>query len=154
MESIIEKMEKEIDGFKFEILLMPTLKAMVLDKKLSTLLIPALGGIKDLESRKVDFKLMAEAVATALGNLPDNEFQKTLLDLLSHCRYKGEKAVDLTEDVINTQFRAKSIVLYKLVVEVMKFNNFIPFELLDGLGIAKMLISKSPEKKQKNKSQK
>lgn len=154
MESIIEKKEKEIDGFRFEMFLMPTLKAMVLDKKLSTLLIPALGGIKDLEKRTVDFKLMAEAVATALGNLPDNEFQKTLLDLLSHCRYMGEKAVDLTEDVINTQFRAKSIVLYKLVVEVMKFNNFIPFELLDGLGIAKMLISGSPEKKQKNKSKK
>ena len=145
-----EKKDVEIGDFQFEIIAMPTIKAMVLDKKLTTLLIPALSGIKDLnEETEIDLKLMAEAVATALSGLSANEFETMLIDLLSYTRYKDDRAYDMNKEVINSKFRRNGTVLYKLILEVMKFNNFLPFELLGGLGIEKMNSLKSQIKKKK-----
>ena len=143
-----ERKDVEIDGLQFEIIAMPTLNAMVLDKRLSTLLIPAISGIKDLkEDTKVDLKLMAEALATALGGLSADEFEKMLIDLLAYTRYKDDRAYDMNKEIINSKFRRKGTVLYRLILEVMKFNNFIPFELLGGLGMEKIFSLKAQIKK-------
>lgn len=145
-----ERKDVEIDGLQFEIIAMPTIDAMVLDKRFTTLLIPAISGIKDLkEDTKIDLKLMAEAVATALGGLPADEFEKMLIDLLAYTRYKDDRAYDMNKEIINTKFRRKGSVLYKLILEVMKFNNFLPFELLGGLGMEKInsLLSQTKKKK-------
>lgn len=125
----------EVDGMEFYLQPLPALKAIKLDKRIVSLLVPALGGLKDISlNTNIDMETIAKGIAEALERMEDNDVEKLVVDLLDGAAYmeKGAAAQDMTANIINTLFRGKLVTLYKLMFEVMKYNKFSPFVLVGG----------------------
>jgi hypothetical protein len=125
-----------IDGMEFQIQKMPTLDALNLDRKVATLALPIFAGLEDLhlDSESLNLDSMVKAIQETLINLDDKEWGSFILKMLSHVIYlpNGEENLEMTESVINTHFRGKLFTLYQLIFEVMKFEKFLPFEMVAG----------------------
>jgi hypothetical protein len=154
----MENMTKDvtIDGMKFQLNKMPALTALKLDKKVVTLMLPIFVGLEDLHLDGEAFKLdsMAKAIQETLINLDDKEWDGFIQDMLSHVIYlpDDDESQQLTSKVINNIFRAKLFIVYELLFEVMQFNKFTPFEMVEGGKLTKGIggFSKQKEKKEKN----
>jgi hypothetical protein len=158
----MENKTVHIHGMKFQINQMPTRLALKLDKKVVTLLLPLFGAIDKitLESQFSDLDSTIKTFQDTLINMSDNEWDSFIVDMLSHVTYfkDGTNPVQINENVIDMAFRGKLLAIYELLFEVMKLNNFLPFELVAG----GKLIQKIPgfkkqeleQKKTGNKSEK
>jgi hypothetical protein len=134
-----------IDGIEFQLRSIPILSALKLDKKVVSLLLPLLGGVEDISlDAKIDIGKGVNAIAEVLGKMPDVEFEKFVIDMLSStvAMVPGEGAQDISAGNFNTIFAGRLMTVYKLLWEVMKFNKFSPFVLAEGgLGIAQIFTS-------------
>jgi hypothetical protein len=112
---------------------LPALDAGFLDKEIMSLLIPALGGIENLDA-KFNFEIASKAMSIALRKLSKQEYSQLISELLRTTQHIAqEKEVkSLTLDDINNLFLGNLKGLYKLIYEVMKFNKFTPFEMVEG----------------------
>lgn len=156
---MIEPITKTIDGMKFNFKPLPAMKAIKLDKKVVTLIMPVLGGFKELSlDAKVDMEVIAKGLGEALGNITDEDFEKLTLDLLSGVVYleEGKAPQEIDANVVNLIFQGKLMSLYKLMFEVMRYNKFSPFGLVEGGSVMKkihtLLDTKAKEKKNGNRS--
>jgi len=153
---------KYINKKKFYFQPLGLFKALKLDKKIITLLLPALSRMKNLKlDSEIDLGAMFGAVAEALGGMKDEDFISLIKELLSTTQHLPESGQpeDLTEDLILTKvFTGDLMGVYKLLFEVMKFNKFSPFELMgDGNKMEQISSLLSKNEKQKeigNKSEK
>lgn len=129
-----------LDGLSFNIQPLPALTAMRLDKKVLTVVLPAISGFKNLSlDAELDLEALSRGISEALGRLPDSDFETLVIDLLACVIYmpKGETPVELTSiQQINAVFCGQIILIYKLLFEVMRFNKFSPFALLEGGGLS------------------
>lgn len=143
--------DRDDNDMVFNLQPLPALKAIVLDKKIMSLLIPALGGIKDLD-KEFDLKIASMAMAESLTKLSDQEYEKFVIDLLTGVQLvqQGQEIKSITTDQINVLFLGNAKGLYKLMFEVMKFNKFTPFELVEGGNLIQKItgsMNKSPKTK-------
>jgi hypothetical protein len=132
----------QIDGMKFQMYPLKGFTALRLDKKVVTLLLPVLGGLDNLD-KQIDLKTVFNGFAESLEKLSDVEFQKFVSDLLSTTQYlpEGKPPQEITPDVIDSAFRGKILVIYKLLFEVMGYNQFTPFVLVGGGGLGTDITS-------------
>ena len=162
---MIEPKIIEIDGLEFNLQPLPPLKSIKLDKKILSLLVPALGGLKNLSlNQEIDMETVAKGISESLQKLDDKEFEKLIVDLFSGSLFLNknvEQGEAPTEEInlgnINRIFAGSHTTIYKLMFEVMKFNKFSPFVLGDGFAMKKIFTSpeqKDKVKKSGNKSEK
>ena len=127
-----------VDGMSFQLIPLPALKALRLDKKVVTVLIPAISGLKELNlDAQIDLESLSRGISEALSRLSDDDFENLAIDLLSSVTYIPDNAVPIeltSTQEINNIFSGKLITIYKLFFEVMKYNKFSPFALLEGDG--------------------
>lgn len=150
---MIEPKKIIVDGLEFNLQPLPALEAMKLDKRVTTLLIPLIGGLKDLSlDADIDFETAARGLYEAFNRMDDNEFQSLVVNLLRSVQYlpQGGAPTELTQETINQIFMGKLVSIYKLMIEVMRFNKFSPFELVGaGNVITKILSSTKRIQKEK-----
>jgi hypothetical protein len=156
---MIEEIDKEINGMRFHFNPLPAKKALKLDKRVITLLVPIFGGLKDLNLNSgIDTETMARGVSEALSNMTDEDYDKFIIDLLSATQYYQEGVatpVEITSTVIDTIFRGELATLYKLMFEIMKYNKFFPFALgVGGKGILGMFTSQDQKQSEKKNGKK
>jgi hypothetical protein len=132
---------------------LPALDAGFLDKEIMSLLIPALGGIENLDA-EFNFEIASKAMATALKGLSKQEYNQLISDLLKTTQYleKGTQVKSLTLEDINNLFSGNFRGLYKLVYEVMKFNKFTPFEMVEGGNLIQKIRGSIKQKPKTKKS--
>lgn len=143
---MIEAKLIKINGMEFQLRPIPILSALKLDKKVVSLLLPLLGGVEDLSlDAKIDIGKGMNAIAEVLGKMPDVEFEKFVIDMLSStvAILPGQAPQEISAGNFNTIFAGSLMTVYKLLWEVMKFNKFSPFGLAGGgIEIAKTFILK------------
>lgn len=118
--------------------------ALKLDKKVISLMLPLIEGVENLDA-KIDLGKALSGLAGALDNLEEKEYEKFIIDLLSTVIFTppGDTPKQIDKNVIDINFQGEAITLYKLMFEVMRYNNFTPFVLVNGggKGTMKTLIS-------------
>jgi len=133
---LIEPKPIMIEEYEFILNPMKTLKAMRMDKKVITLLVPVMGSLEGNQNQEqqIDFNVLSEGIGTALESLDDNQFEKFIIEILAEVQYKqtGQPVQSMTATVIDTKFRGDLLVIYKLIFEVVKFNRFLPFVIAGG----------------------
>jgi hypothetical protein len=146
---------KEMTGV-FQLKPIPALKAIKLDKKIMTLLVPVIGGLKDVSlDAGIDMSTVARGLSEALNDLDDKDTEQLIIDLLYGVVYvkSGEPPMELNEGTINNVFNGCFEKLYDLIFEVMKYNKFSPFRLAAGgkkiPGMFGLLSMKKEEKSTK-----
>ena len=130
--------KREGGDMEFFLSPLPALTAIKLDKRVLTLLLPALSGFKELSlDSSIDLNALTKGVSEALGRMDDKDFEELVLQLLSTAVYQkqGSAPLELNDKHnINKVFGGELISLYKLLFEVMRYNKFSPFVLLEGGG--------------------
>lgn len=141
---MLEPKDLELDGRQFKLNPLKGFKAMRLDKKVVSLLLPVLKGVKDLDS-EINIGEALGGFSQALDDMKDSEYEKFVVDLLSCVQYfpEGKPPIELDRTTIDNEFMGNSLLLYKLMFEVMKYNQFSPFALVSqaGNGTQKINIS-------------
>ena len=141
---MLEAKNIEIDKIQFQLNPLKGFKAIKLDKKVVSLLIPLFKGLKDLDS-ELDLGKSIDGIGSALDSMKEDEFEKFTIDLLSTTiiLIDGKPPMEIDKNVIDTEFQGNTITFYKLLFEVMKYNKFTPFVLASGGGsqTLKTLIS-------------
>ena len=120
----------ELDGMRFQMHPMPALKALRLDRRLLTMLIPVLEGVTDLSAdAEIDLGKLAAGINTGLDQLSDTEFVTFMTELLSTTIYlpNGGSPIELDEHQIDQVFQTKLTTLYTLAFEVARYLKFTPF---------------------------
>jgi len=132
---MIDYLEVEINNKKFKSSPLPALKALKLDKKIITMLLPMLSEFKGMDE-KLNFGKMLHSLSQSLNEMADTEFEKFIIDILSTTIYMKDNTPpeQITSDKINIIFQGDIICIYKLIFEIMKYNKFSPFELVGGGG--------------------
>lgn len=135
-----------IDGKTFQLARIPALQALRLERQLIRVLAPLLSGLSGIDfsnpEATVDLSALGGGVVRALEALPEHEFLALVGTLLSRVTAvtatNGAVLLD-SDDAINSVFTDGLLTLYKLLLEVARFNKFSPFALLgsgNGLKIA------------------
>lgn len=125
---------------EFQLLPLPVMKAIKLDKRVAALAAPVIAPLLDKGSEEVvDLGALGNAVAAALQSLPDSSFEELLRELVRTATYLpfGGAPVALIDDKsLDEAFSGDLVGLYRLAVEVMKFNKFSFFAGAGGFGRA------------------
>lgn len=132
-----------IDNKKFQIIPFTAKKAMNIERKLMSILIPVvtplLSGKGELNlDKNIDLSGLGEGFKNGLGNLSDESFEILVSESLSNTTYipNGKAPVTLDSDEgFNLAFTGSLLTCYKLIWEVMKVNRFCFLELMGGLGM-------------------
>lgn len=134
----------EIDKMQFQLNPLKGFTALKLDKKVIGLVLPIIEGVKDLDT-DFDMSKIVSGLTRSLDNMKDDDYEKFILNLLSTVVIilPGQPPQEIDTKIIDDEFRGKATTLYKLIFEVMKFNKFTPFALVNvaGKGTMKTLIS-------------
>lgn len=132
---MLENKEIKIDNMDFQLQPLRGFKANKLDKKVISLLLPLLEGADGLDS-EINIGKALGGLSGALDNLSEKDYETFVVDLLSTVILIPEKEAPTQLDVnsIDVYFQGASLTLYKLMFEVMKYNNFTPFVLASGGG--------------------
>ncbi|MGD8707098.1 MAG: hypothetical protein PVI88_00255 [Nitrosopumilaceae archaeon] len=142
-----EQKELIIDGIKFQLYPLNVMTALKLDKKVVSLLLPVLSGVDDFDlDAEIDLGKAMSAFSTSLANMKDEDFISFVKEMLSTIvvEVPGQAPTQIqSESEINTVFKGSIVTIYKLLWEVMKFNNFSPFVVADGgTGMIQTIISR------------
>lgn len=155
---MIEPKRIDIDGMSFQMVRLPAMKALRLDKKIVALLIPVISGIENLDA-EVDFAKLASGVSDGLSALDDSDFMTLVKDILAHVTYlpEGGAPIDLNnEAAINAAFQDGVMPIYKLIIESMRYNKLSPFGFMEDGSLMSIIPSsgaaESATKKNTNKS--
>jgi hypothetical protein len=155
---MIETIEVKIDGVKFFIQQFSARECIRLEKKTITYISPILnvidgasgekskskkGKSDDILEKKIDFSKLASSIQNILLNLTDDEFEEYIFRMIKNVFYlkkaeKGEIKRQIDEDEFDELFVGKSLMLYKLLIEIMKVNKFAFFELMGGAKTSKI----------------
>ena len=136
---------------------MNPIKALILDKRVLSLLAPLLAGLKGVkpdateEDVELDFEAISRGLQDALGNFSDTDYEKFVNDLLQYVTVKTNNgALACNDSRAIGVFSGNLQLIYKLMIEVMRFNKFTPFALVDsGVGIRGIVTSLVPQSTQK-----
>jgi hypothetical protein len=144
----------------FHITPFDVIKALRLEKKVMSVLLPAAGGFlqnQDLSKldSEVDFSKIFTGLIDGLEKLSDDDYTKMITDMFTNVQVDmpGHPIMDLrVEKNINTVFTQNLLGVYQLFFEVMRVNKFSFFELLEKLaGIEMNLTNISGKQKVKMK---
>lgn len=144
---MLDPQSKTIDGVDFNFLPMDPFVVARLEKKLAPVLLPVIGGLKALTldadvSDAIDFEVMARGLREAITDLPDNEYELMLKTVLgSVTATVPNLGAELCSQKGAIVFQGNTMLLYKVVVEAMRYNKFIPFALIEGGGAIKGIVS-------------
>lgn len=144
---MLDPQSKTIDGVDFNFLPMDPYVVARLEKKLAPVLLPVIGGLKALTldtdvSDAIDFEVMARGLREAITDLPDNEYELMLKTVLgSVTATVPNLGAELCSQKGAIVFQGNTMLLYKVVVEAMRYNKFIPFALIEGGGAIKGIVS-------------
>lgn len=144
-----------IDGMAFQFQPLPAMRALRLDKRVVTLIVPVIGSMKEFSlDAEIPLDQVAQGISTALQGLSDSDFETLVADLLSTVVHQpsGEPPIQLEPQSINKYFQGKLMTLYKVAFEVMRYNKFSPFALLEGGAAMRQIISSLGPKKKGSKS--
>jgi len=138
---MIEQKKCVIDGMSFTIQQFPARTCLKLEKRTIAILAPILNML-DNENKKstkkvldaeVNFPKMAKAIQEILTSLDDISFDSYISDMMKNVFViENGQPVELTMERFDHLFVGKSIVVYKLLVEIMRVNCFAFFELMGG----------------------
>lgn len=144
---MLDPQSKTIDGVDFNFLPMDPFVVARLEKKLAPVLLPVIGGLKALTldadvSDAIDFEVMARGLREAITDLPDNEYELMLKTVLGSVTATAPNlGAELCSQKGAIVFQGNTMLLYKVVVEAMRYNKFIPFALIEGGGAIKGIVS-------------
>jgi len=153
----LKTITKEIDEIKFFINQFPARKALRLEKKTITYLAPMLSileGMKSLDT-EIDFSKIIKGVQETLSNIDEialESFISEMFELTTCEMLAGGKLTNFIlykNDDFDFVFRGKTLAVYKLLIEVMRANNFFFFELMGGGGNLIDIFSKMSNQTQK-----
>jgi hypothetical protein len=150
---MIESKKITIDGIDFQLNPLPIFTALTLDKKVISLLLPALRDMNGMNlETEIKMGSILEALGASLDKMTDDETVKFFTDL-----FKGVIAIpsnqppeELNSDGFNKIFQGKLITIYKLAGEVMKYNKFTPFVLLQAGGVTTLIDGLKSQKEEQN----
>lgn len=134
----VETTSFTVDGLSFQSILLPALDAGALDIQVNALIVPVLASIENFSlDSEISPKMFFEALTKALQSLTKEKFKQLMTETLINTSYlqTNKPAQQLSEPVINEIFRGKLLTLYKTFGEVIKFNKFLPFELMEAGGL-------------------
>lgn len=136
---MLEPQNKTIDGVDFQFLPMDPFLVIRLEKRIAPLLLPIISGIKGFSmqaelSEVIDFETLSRALREAISEMADSDFEFLVRSLLSHVTtpVQGAGVVTCDGNQGKSVFVGNSMLLYKVAVEAMRFNKFIPFAVLEG----------------------
>lgn len=144
---MLDPQSKTLDGIDFNFLPMDPFVVARLEKKLAPVLLPVIGGLKALTldadvSDAIDFEVMARGLREAITDLPDNEYEQMLKTVLgSVTATVPNVGAELCSQKGAAVFQGNTMLLYKVVIEAMRYNKFIPFALIEGGGAIKGIVS-------------
>lgn len=141
---MLEPLSKNIDGIDFQFLPMDPFKALELDKQTNTLLAPLLGGLALGGDDEVSVEGLARGVSLALQQQGNKEFVALFRDLFTTVTVvvPSQGAHPAGSPTGLSVFQGNLILMYKVAFEVMRYNKFLPFGLLQlGPGIMRTLTS-------------
>ena len=144
---MLDPQTKTIEGIDFNFLPMDPFVVARLEKKLAPVLLPIIGGLKALSldtdvSEAIDFETVARGLRTAITELPDNEYEQMLKTVLgSITAVVPNIGAELCSQKGAVVFQGNTMLMYKVVIEAMRFNKFIPFALIEGGGAMKGIVS-------------
>lgn len=127
---MVETKDKEIDGHKYTVTQFPAREGLKIKSKLvkviTPLLIPFLGGAKNLISSKfsevdIDPSLLTHTVQLLLNHLSEDEVSNFVMRLLQCTRVDGK---EITAELFDMEFAGEYITLYKVLYFVIEVNNF------------------------------
>jgi len=122
---------------------MPVREVLKYDRKIVGIVAPVIGDFFGVDPESVDpndITRIATAFATQLNSLPDSEYLPMMESMLSTVTFvaPGMAPAVLTADNWDSQLSGRgSLLIYKIIVEVVKYNKFLPFaagELLSIIG--------------------
>jgi hypothetical protein len=138
---LIEPKKVEINGRTFEIRPMRALKAARLDRKLLSILVPAIGGLGELRDLSggatIDMEALAAGLQKGLASMSDDDFTAFVAEMVSTtvCHEPGKPPIELSDAAaVDAVFTLDLSSLYALIFEVAKYHKFIPFALLSSGG--------------------
>lgn len=136
----------EIEGTTFQLSTMPSLKACVLDRKILAIILPSLGSVAEKGlNTEISVGTLINNLSDGLLKLNDLEFKNLILNMFAEVTAisNTDGALSLDNEInINKIFNKKVMNIYKLLIEVMKYNGFSVFGVGDGgLGIDKIFTS-------------
>lgn len=147
-----------IEGKEFHLTPLPVMRALKLDKKIVSLILPIFGGIENFSlEAEVDLSKMISAFSNSLSKMPDEDYQEFILSMLSTTIYcpSGGTPCEFSSENSLTVFRGNLILLYKLLWEIMKYNQFSPFVVVGGGSqMIETFISEKLKTKQKESGSK
>ena len=155
---MLEKETHEIGGLQFTFTPIDPFKAIVLDKKVLSLLVPVLGGLKNLTASgegdedlnltdMIDFRLVADGLSEALSKMKDADFEAFAREMLRsvYVEIPGKGAGSCADAKGAQAFVGNITLMYEVMIQVMRYNKFTPFALAErGLGIDEIVSSIAP----------
>jgi len=143
---MLESKTIDINEMKFVLNPLKGFKALKLDKKLISLVLPLLNGVEDMD-KEIDLGKALGGLSGALDGLPESEYEIFVGDLISTVQFlpADKPPVEMTIKIIDEYFQGEMMTIYQLMFKVMEYNKFTPFVLVSngGKGTIKTLISKS-----------
>jgi hypothetical protein len=150
----------ELAGAKFQMHPIPPLEALKLDKEVISVMAPIINGLsgvigsalsgdmsEDSMDQKfsnaletsLDIKDIISGVQQGLDSMDPDSFVIFIKKLFHNCTVSipGFQPLELSsEDAINETFTRLGLVnVYKLAFEVMRYNKFSPFAVLEATGL-------------------
>lgn len=151
----MEVKEVKIGSNLFTIKRLNARKALKLDKLLVDRIAEVAGGINFEAGLEQDVSVMIGLLGKAWKNWDVDSFMNFIDELFSCLQVKpdGKPYQEFTEYGLE-KLDITPIEIYKVAIEVMKFNKFSPFELVGGGGLINIMGGLSEENLNKKKSTK
>ena len=129
----LNKLLKLASGLQFQLQPLPAGTAMLLDRKVMGLLAPVVKGLAESKDDGIDASALADAVTNMVTTMPDEEYQIFIRDLFSTVTHlPKDGAPTELNSCFDTAFAGNTYSIYELIIEVMRYNKFGPFELMTG----------------------
>lgn len=129
--------------------------------KILSPLLNALGDIvkaKKVKLDEIDISAFVQPIQEILCGLDEVTYDRYINRIIAetYADFKQDGSMKPTslknEDIFNAVFIGRTILLYKLLIEIMKFNKFAFFGLMGGGGILQMDTSNEQKKDNKKKA--
>lgn len=142
-----QQVDTIVDDMKFTITLFNHRIGKELDLKISRILSRLLKGLGSIIEKKskdefadsnINLSMFADQIVEILTSLTVDEFndiEYTMLSYVIHTTSDGKKISLQDQNQVDQIFTGKNLTVIKLMIEIMKANNFCFFVLLGGGGV-------------------
>lgn len=131
-----------IDGENFTLQPLLGTTVMKLNNTIAVLLAPLLASIEGFEfdldkELNLDFDKIVKSFTTAVIGLDGDKFISFVVGMCSTTLYQpeGEPHLQMNKNIIDNKFRGKTIIIYKLLWEIMRYNKMLPFGIWGDGGL-------------------